>query len=611
MTQRRSTIFGGEVAKKFYDGIGKYDINGQPNFYSFFLGGATDLSNQGKNSTGQGNNTYENSELWNGMNVLRKIGKNDTSLVVERKDWKSGTAYHPWKSSGQDRGFENFYALNPTNMVVYLCISDNVYNRFDRRGKSGSTLAPTHLTGMKSYGDGYTWLALYKIEWSQEIFLNDTWMPVPSIEDYNSVSETASPSSNASRICGAGGVSDCGTCCLYYTSSFNDTVGGLTFGAGDLYNSTQLKCYQCIDMANRMGMDYTFSAGSLGCTAGSTSDCSPCDNTVCSCTYDYISKSDAVRANKDLSSIGNFKIQADAIKDSNDNDGRIISAFIDLSGYSKKQLEVSAANPEITITSITGKNASLKFVTSSDGISHFIEGITISNAGSLYRDYQITDALGFENDIEINIDKVDGIAVNSRDLLDVCTVMFSIRIKSTEITDDAGTAQSTFKNYGIVQNVEIKTSDGTKIPLGSGQSVSQSNVWNRATNKFVVEKAPSVTQQGMGTKFNPGTKVLYDGDGSKGNPQSLLWDYNSSTSTGNLELALNRTIEGLEESLTNFTTDDDTDTSFIITSSDLSSVVPDTGKFIHTVTDSNFNLTMPGEGEEPQMFTFKIIKSFC
>lgn len=611
MTQRKSTIFGVEVAKKFYDGIGRYDINGEPNFYSFFLGGASDLSNQGKNQTGEGNNTYENSELWNRMTVLRKIGKNDASLVIPRKDWITGTAYHPWKSSGQDDKYANFYVLNPTNMVVYLCISDNIYNRYDRRGKSGSTTAPTHKVGIQEYKDGYSWLALYKIEWSSEKFLTGAWMPVPSVEDYNPISETATSSVNASLICGAGNVSECGTCCLYYTSKFNDIIGGITFAPGDLYNSTKLKCYQCIDMANRLSMDYTFDVGSIGCTAGSTSDCSPCDATVCSCTYDYTDKVNAVLANNALSSIGNYKIQAEASEDAKANDGRIISAFIDLSNYNRQELIVSSSNPEITITSNTGQDAKLILTTSSDGTNHFVEGIDISLPGSNYRDFEITSAYGFENDIEINVDKVDGIAVNARDLLGACTVMFSMRIKSTEITDDAGTNVQTFGNYGIIQNVEVKTSDGTKVPLGSGQTVSQSNVWNRVTNKFVIKNSPLRSSSVLLSQFGPGQSILFDGDNTKGKSISSYWNYDDVAGNGELELPPNRITEGIESTSVNITTDADSTTDYLIVSSDLSSVVPDTGKFIHTTTDSNFQLNMPDNGEEVQMFTFRIIKGFC
>ncbi|MAH42969.1 hypothetical protein CL614_04590, partial [archaeon] len=284
--QRKSTKLGVDTATLFYNSIGTY-ANGVPNFYSFFLGGASELSNQGKNKTGEGNNAWEDAEMWNRISVVRRIGKNDVSLVVPRKDWVSGTAYHPWKSSGQDDGFGNFYVLNPSINMVYLCISDNIkLNRIDRRGKSGSTKAPTHLTGIKTYSDNYSWLALYKVEWDSEQFLTSDWMPVPSEADYSPTSQTATRTSNARRICGAGKESDCGTCCLYYSVSDFNSIEGITFAPGDLYHSTKSKCYKCIDMAERFGFDYTFTAGAIGNT-GATSSCSPCETTVCPCSKEY------------------------------------------------------------------------------------------------------------------------------------------------------------------------------------------------------------------------------------------------------------------------------------------------------------------------------------
>ena len=456
--QRKSTKLGVDSAQLFYNSIGTY-VGGNPNFYSFFLGGASELSNQGKNTTGQGNNSYEDSEMWNRISVVRKIGKNDTSLVVPKIKWESGTAYHPWKSSGQDEGFTNFYVLNPTNNMVYLCISDNIdLNRIDRRGKSGSTKAPTHLTGIKTYSDNYSWLALYKIEWDNEQFVTNDYMPVPSETDYSPVSQTATRSSNARKFCGSGNESDCGTCCLYYTSSDYDGVGGITFAPGDLYNSTKTKCYKCIDMAERLGLEYKFTAGAIGNT-GATSSCSPCENTVCACSIDYKNTVDSILGDNALNTSSNFKIQADNIKDASAKDGRIISAFIDLSSYTKLQRQVDSENPEITITSSTGNGAVIKLITSTDGVNYFVEGVSVITTGSLYRDYEITSAEGFENDIELNVDIVDGIAVNSRDLLGACSVMFTVRMVSSEIADSTGTEVSTFGTYGIAKNIEHKTSD--------------------------------------------------------------------------------------------------------------------------------------------------------
>ena len=146
--------------------------------------------------------------------------------------------------------------------------------------------------------------------------------------------------------------------------------------------------------------------------------------------------------------------------------------------------------------------------------------------------------------------------------------------------------------------------------MGSGKTVSESGVWERATNKFTIAKAPAITHANMETKFDPGSKVIFDGK-TNDKKVSSSWVYNPTTERGNLEISPSRIDKNIENTVTNINLESDPDTNYQVVSSDLTNIVPDTGKLVHSVSDSNFNITMPGHGEEKQMFTFRITKSFC
>ena len=122
--------------------------------YSFFLGGVNASTND---------NTTAGNRVWGDISLLRNIGRDEVSPVVERINYRENLVYDPWLSTG-NAGDDRYYAYNEQNGFVYLCISSNSKNRSDLFRTSNSTKAPTHTIGYQSYDDGYTWLALYKID---------------------------------------------------------------------------------------------------------------------------------------------------------------------------------------------------------------------------------------------------------------------------------------------------------------------------------------------------------------------------------------------------------------------------------------------------------------
>jgi hypothetical protein len=136
------------------------------------------------------------------------------------------------------------------------------------------------------------WVTNYRTHYIPYFDVNDS---VKKKEEYHT-----NNNSNATAICGAGNEQRCGTCCLYHSEGGYDSVVGSTFAAGGLYKCVESKCYQCIEIAQALGMRYVFNkwGGSTGATGGTGERCLSCDSTnfpsdcgPCPCTVDWTDES--------------------------------------------------------------------------------------------------------------------------------------------------------------------------------------------------------------------------------------------------------------------------------------------------------------------------------
>lgn len=132
------------------------------------------------------NFNYQN-EVYDDMIAMKKVNSSNTTLVVPRIDWVSGTKYSMYrpnysadnKSNNSSENASNlygakFYVLNTNNYNVYKCIfAPSGANEF-------STIAPTGTsTSIIDPGDGYKWLYMYTIGTDDVLkFLTTSYMPV-------------------------------------------------------------------------------------------------------------------------------------------------------------------------------------------------------------------------------------------------------------------------------------------------------------------------------------------------------------------------------------------------------------------------------------------------
>jgi len=223
------------------------------------------------------------------VNVLYRVRENDISFVTDRIDWSLRLAGVPWNPNTNTDA--RTLVFNPINSTAYLCVSDNINNRSDAsiRGKQPSIYSPSHINGLQSYEDGYSWYALFVVDPTKLDIVTTSKIPVMSIDDFTMDSNTTSLTQKYSQICGAG-YTGMGTCCLYTKQESKDAVG-VTLARGDLtYIKLATTCYRCTELAQTLNYEYVFKAGITVFPAYPT--CTPCD-----CSIEIVDKITEIQKN--------------------------------------------------------------------------------------------------------------------------------------------------------------------------------------------------------------------------------------------------------------------------------------------------------------------------
>ena len=553
---------------------------------------------------------------------FRTIKNSEVQMVVDRYDYTSNRAYFHYQSSGQPSGEEQCYVYNKTNKTVYLCVGDNVDNRYDLRGRVVSSHAPTHSEGYKTYPDGYTWLVLYKVDWKLTDFLTSKYLPVPAaVGDAKlgpeipgvDISKSATLDSNATRFCGSS-KTQCGSCCLFHRNAWTDTVSGLTYDVGDLYQSLNTKCYECIELSGRLDLDYSFIAGGTG----STGSCHPCSVTKCPCSKTPVDRIATIKTSNNFSSADNAKTQANI--SSLIKDGSLLSATIDLNGVTGRQKIVSSANPEVTITSSSGTGVVVKLLTTKDASNnHIVHGVTISNRGEGYRDHLISTLnnsdgnFNIASKITLNFETVDNV-INPQEILNAHCVMFNVSMTTDEIKNV--TDQSNFEFFGFSKNAKQIDANGNSTPIGSTTPTGVAS-FQRATHKITVGKLVTQGAAAFGAAYETteSGKVGTSDDKSKVQTRNKIGSTKGEMKISSVE-KLNPTTTRLElypqsrrkdsddrtelSNSTRLINQADTETINLITAKEISPVV-DTGKIIHTGTGLNFKMPPHGQNSVVRM----------
>lgn len=403
----------------------------------------------GKTSTTRNDDTAEASiDVWKNSDLSYKVARKDSIAVVPNVTWSAGNLYKEWSSKITNTG--NYYAWNRTNGIVYLCISNNGLNRKDLSLTSVSTQIPNHANGIRKYSDGYSWLPLYKITSDLTRFVSTTWIPVISFDDYRT--NDTSRYSRAQSFC-SNNQSANGYCGVYAKQALQIPSGVSTFtnySAGDLVASFETTCSNCYYLYEN---DDRF----VSVFGGST----PAATITVKSKFDEIG---------DLISRGGISRTSPyyalyQIANNGLDDGAIVSAFLDLTGFTQSNLVSTRANPEITITSNSGSNGRIRFTTyvNLDG-ENIINGVEIIANGSDYIDYALTidsslfpylsgaQVTALLAAIDINLDTIDGLNFDPVTALSSENIMFDIRIETNILKRDGIPVPEEINFYGIVEN---------------------------------------------------------------------------------------------------------------------------------------------------------------
>ena len=408
-------------------------------------------------------------QAWRDAEIVTKVTRNDVIGVIPNVQWRRGSnSFIPW--SPQTTTVSNTYVYIPETGYVYLCVSDNTNNRTDNVGTT-STVKPTHTSGVQRYGDGFSWLPLYKINSSLQKFVTSTWIPVISLNDfeYSDYSGTTQYSKMFS-FCD-GGTGSTGNCAIYLNKNkeipSSESIFE-TYSRGDLYTTIpNLSCSECYFLFEGENDDY------ISVFYGSQTP----ENTT-----ETLSKLELIEdliSTSKISSNSQYVSLYNTWLNNGIEDGGIVSVFIDLSDYTSAELEVSESNPEVTIRSTSGSGASIRLLTFINEAGNYeINGIELLDHGQDYKDYLLEidqnillgesiTSQDIISRIKINMDRADLLGLDPVSTLNCKDVMTYITFGTEEINSLSGDVlfPNEINFYSLVENPTIDT-NGVEVTAG-------------------------------------------------------------------------------------------------------------------------------------------------
>ena len=301
--------------------------------------------------------------------------------------------------------------------------------------------------------------------------------------------------SKATAICSAGNEQRCGTCCLYHSTGVYDSVAGVTFSSGDLYKCVESKCYQCIELANSLGMRYVFNkwlTGGTGTTGGTGGRCLSCDSTnfpqdcgPCPCSIDWNETSYYEKILNDTNVSSELSQWKNAHYEKNGKlkygNGSVSRVSIDLSGYTKDQRRTSSVwknrekfVPFVADVASDGTEPVIQILTYKDGNGdEYIDGIAHPlNHGNGLGDMRINEDIWLDmfpnipiSNLRIDVIPNGGFTSNLNSIFDTGSLL-SMTISKDDIIN-TGSIQT---NFNVVSVQILKDINNNNALSGLGPS---------------------------------------------------------------------------------------------------------------------------------------------
>lgn len=400
------------------------------------------------NKEGQSNSSATEIETWKETDFAVKLAKDNLVAVVPNVTWSKSRVYTTWDASVANEG--NYYVYNETNGYVYLCLSNNPDNRIDLEGKVVSTFIPNHVSGDYTYGDGYTWKALYRITPNLEKFVSDDWIPIVSFDIFDAIDKN-NLHTQMDNFCYPNANGASGNCSIYFkqNTQYFDADGDIVNGTKGsvLYTFQDLTCDQCYNMFK----DHpTYMSVFSSSTNPSTIEIKD--------TYDIVGE--MIQSRKIAPSSPYYYLYQ--ANQNAPNEGYIVSVKIDLSSFQEKDRIVTEENPQLTLLSNSGSGGGIRLKTYNYESKNFIYGIEITSIGSGYKDLKLDltsaslsgtkSVQDLMSVIKVNLDEIDGLGFDPMKILNSSHVMIDSRIDKPTLDASNLSIPQSINFYSLIQN---------------------------------------------------------------------------------------------------------------------------------------------------------------
>lgn len=456
------------------------------------------LGNNNETST---NSVDTNSKGLISSSIAFKLTMDDLKRVVKvppavDKVWKANITKPGYYSSSTygNQKKEN-WPLYVLNGYLFMILSNHQNNRTDLAGENIPRHSLTDTTGNIAHTDDgqFSYVCIQKMPDRMSDY-NRNYISISSPkEEMKRVHTYTTFGTEVSRKCGPGNQNVSGSCCIYNSAFEYDSITGTTSDIGDLYGCFETKCYKCIELSNKLGMEYIFHAWA-GITATEEEKCLSGDSETstecgpCACSIDLTSKSyySDILNDKDISSsVSSWQNAKFEKVNQEELSGGIASAWVDLSGYTEEQRQISVAYKDISdlyvpILGSPTEGATIRINTVVDGTGNrMLQGFSFpENHGKGYVTAQINSTIWKNmfpsidaNKITIEMIPIGGFLSNLDKIFN-CGMLISKVIKRDDITSTE-TIQDTFNQWSIQEIF-----DENEMNVFSNYTDAQSRVMN-------------------------------------------------------------------------------------------------------------------------------------
>jgi hypothetical protein len=483
------------------------------------------------------NSVNSNSEALVNSSLAFRLTSNNFFKVVKVPSgvdsrWKIGCSPGSYSSLPYGVYNENNWPLWSYNGFLYLILSNcATNNRIDLAGSNIPSHMLTDTSGHIAFtpDKNFAYVCVQSLPDTLSE-TNNNYIPIISIKpnlargsERKKIDSYNSTETEVSNKCGPGNQSKCGSCCIYHTNFEYSPITGYTSDAGDLYGCFETQCHHCVELANKLEMDYVFhrvvvgaTAGCLSCDSETSSDCG-----VCSCSIDLTNESyyekilNDTNLSSSLSSWQNAKLEK---INSKELSGGVACVWIDLVGYSEEARRVSDSYKDQTLyvplkgnLAVSGREAKIEISTVKDFNNNvMIDGIKFpSDPGQGYVSAEINEEIWNAmfpsisiNSLRVELIPMGGFLANL-DRMFTTGMLISKIIKRSDI-ESSETIQTNFNQWSLQ---EIFDENGMNI--FSGYAPLQSKVLNlsSAIAAFTPSPLSSLTYE-----TESSTKITFDNE---------------------------------------------------------------------------------------------------